>query len=245
MSASGLTPVPATSRASSSPATSSSHQPAAKSLRALDEPEGDHDSPKQITDSTDDDLLPESVAQPVDATGGAGAACAKGEGEDDADHGHDADDFVPNPNRGDTLEPEAGASSGAASSSCGPGARVSGDAAASSPPAAGVNENTASTFTLTVKAEVFDIGDEIDNAKTEAEDDKSGGAEKVEGDQKPSTAVATEAEGPPPKPSFESPPPRAFAVNSARSRSVPPTSRSEDSLGSTRLFKQKSKTNKH
>ena len=102
MSASGFTPVPGTSTASStSPATSSSHQPPTKSLRALDEAEDGQESVKVITDSTDDDLLPEQVAHPVTP-----AVVTEGEGQpkEEPEGEHEADSFVPNSNREETLE---------------------------------------------------------------------------------------------------------------------------------------------
>ena len=214
MSASGFSPLPAASAASASSATSSSHQPPKKSLCAMDEPEeGSHDSPKIITDSTDDDLLPEQVARTVDT---------EVEEKDDPELEHDADAFVPNPNRDDTL---AGfrVPDGARECVVNSGALLSG--------------NEASTFSLSVKAEVFDIGSEVDEAKIEPNEEKLRDPEK-ERKEEPSTAAASETEGPQPTPSLEMTPLRSFAVNSARLASEPPPSRSEDVLGSTTVFKQ-------
>ena len=113
MSASGFTPNRSeASRNSSSPATSSSHQPAAKQLRAMEA--ADEDSPpKQISDSTDEDLevKPHVLAFPVDAADVALPVPAVpddlGEGEADEDVRHDADDFVPNSQRAKTLQSDA------------------------------------------------------------------------------------------------------------------------------------------
>ena len=97
MSASGFTPNPSVA-SSSSPATSSSHQPPTKSLRAMDETESEDTPAKVLAESTDDDLQ-EAVAQPVPNVPEEELKEEAHEGEH-----HEADDFVPRQDREATLE---------------------------------------------------------------------------------------------------------------------------------------------
>ena len=106
MSASGFTPCPSTTSAASfeSPATSSSHQPPTKSLRALEAETASDDTPaKVLAESTDEELY-EAVAQPVPAVP---EEKLKEELHED-DGYHDADDFVPCQDRQRTLEGSSG-----------------------------------------------------------------------------------------------------------------------------------------
>ena len=98
MSASGFTPNPSPAGSSSSPATSSSHQPPTKSLRALDETTSEDTPAKVLADSTDDDLA-EDVVRPVPNVPGEEV-----EAEAREEEHHDADDFVPRQDREATLE---------------------------------------------------------------------------------------------------------------------------------------------
>ena len=107
MSVSGFTPAPSTTSATgTSPATSSSHQPPCKQLKALEGTEGSEDSPNVLGDTTDEELQP-TVVPPVPNVP-----------EDDAtplthlyapaEVFHEADEFVPNACRSSTLEENTG-----------------------------------------------------------------------------------------------------------------------------------------
>ena len=88
----------------SSPATSSSHQPPTKSLRALDE--ASEDTPvKVLNESTDSDLVDE-VAHPVPNVPDEVDLFPSEEAKEQApeEQYHDADDFVPQQDRAATLE---------------------------------------------------------------------------------------------------------------------------------------------
>ena len=96
MSVSGFTQKSTSSVSSTSPATSSSHQPPTKALKAFEDAHSDHSSSKPLVESTDDELT-ENVVEAVpnvpkeeDVTGG--------------EEEHEADAFVPNPDRQSTLE---------------------------------------------------------------------------------------------------------------------------------------------
>ena len=102
MSASGFTPCPSTTSAASfeSPATSSSHQPPTKSLRALEADTASDDTPAKVLAESTDEELHEALAQPVRAVP---EEELKEELHEDDGH-HDADDFVPRQDRQSTLE---------------------------------------------------------------------------------------------------------------------------------------------
>ena len=99
MSASGFTPNPSPAGSSSSPATSSSHQPPAKSLRALDETASEDTPVKVLGESTDDDLV-DDVAHAVPNVPDEVA----NEEQTPEEQYHDADDFVPRQDRAATLD---------------------------------------------------------------------------------------------------------------------------------------------
>ena len=118
MSASGFTPnVSDTSVQSVSSATSSSHQPPEKQLKALEEAEEDYASAKQLPDSTDEDndeSVPKTECKVDPAFPGQFVASPVPDvpddvdkGDDEEEGGHEADDFVPNRQRETTLEPGA------------------------------------------------------------------------------------------------------------------------------------------
>ena len=105
MSVAGFTQ--ASSAPSASPATSSSHQPPAKVLKAFEDAESDVAFTKPLIESTDDELN-ENIVQAVPNVPEREEAhddlhSLNGEGGE----AHDADVFVPNPDRNSTLGPPA------------------------------------------------------------------------------------------------------------------------------------------
>ena len=143
MSVKGFTPCASeVSLPSTSSATSSSHQPATKQLKALEEDENDQGSPQPLLDSTDEDLtegkdadqknechdihFPAFPEQPLLASPVPHVREEAAEGDEEQGR-HEADDFVPNRRREGTLE--------------------------------------TNTFELNVKPEVFDIGEDPDDTK--------------------------------------------------------------------------------
>ena len=97
MSVSGFTQKSTSSVSSTSPATSSSHQPPTKALKAFEDADSDHTSSKPLVESTDDELT-ENVVQAVPNVPQEEEDVPGGEEE------HEADAFVPNPDRQATLE---------------------------------------------------------------------------------------------------------------------------------------------
>ena len=99
---------PAVSDTSVPSATSSSHQPPEKQLKALDEKESVQSIPKQLDVSTDEDLGGEQQDEQVDAFTALPVPAVPEEAEEafqEAEEGrHDADDFVPSSRREQTLE---------------------------------------------------------------------------------------------------------------------------------------------
>ena len=96
MSVSGFTQKTSSSVSSTSPATTSSHQPLTKALQAFEDADSDHTSSKPLRESNDDELT-ESVVQAVPN--------APKEGEEPGGEGeHEDDTFVPNSDRQTTLE---------------------------------------------------------------------------------------------------------------------------------------------
>ena len=107
---------PAVSDTSVPSATSSSHQPPEKQLKALDEKEEAQSTPRHLTDSTDEEregqqtkqvdacaALPESG--PITAFPVPFAPQVAEESAEQAEEGrHEADDFVPNRQRENTLQ---------------------------------------------------------------------------------------------------------------------------------------------
>ena len=94
---------PAVSDTSVPSATSSSHQPPEKQLKALEEQEDAQSTPKQLVESTDEDLGGEqqaATAFPVPNVSDVDEETF----EEAQDGRHDADDFVPSSNREQTLE---------------------------------------------------------------------------------------------------------------------------------------------
>ena len=96
MSVSGFTQKTSSSVSSTSPATSSSHQPPTKALKAFEDAHSDHSSSKPLVESTDDELT-ENVVQAVPNVPKEGE-------EQGGEEEHDADAFVPSPDRQSTLE---------------------------------------------------------------------------------------------------------------------------------------------
>ena len=96
MSVSGFTQKTSSSVSSTSPATSSSHQPPTKALKAFEDADSDHTSPKPLLESSDDDLK-ENVVQAVPNVPKEGE-------EPGGEEEHEADAFVPNSDRQSTLE---------------------------------------------------------------------------------------------------------------------------------------------
>ena len=104
---------------SASSATSSSHQPATKQLKALEEDENDQGSPQPLLDSTDEDLtegkdadqknechdihFPAFPEQPLLASPVPHVPEEAAEGDEEQGR-HEADEFVPNRRRESTLE---------------------------------------------------------------------------------------------------------------------------------------------
>ena len=116
MSASGYTPPRSETTASSEAATSSSHQPTAKSLRVLEAVSGEGSSPRLFNSPTDGEEVKEQEdAVPVLATPVLSPRRAQSaqpvpharqpkEQEAHTEEHHEADDFVPRADRTQTLE---------------------------------------------------------------------------------------------------------------------------------------------
>ena len=124
MSVKGYTPNPSPAGSSSSPATSSSHQPPTKTLRAMDGTESEETPVKVLEESTDSDLVDdvihavpnvpeEIVSEKVeDATWTSPVGLPRqptievpyAKEETPEEQYHDADDFVPRQDRAATLD---------------------------------------------------------------------------------------------------------------------------------------------
>ena len=203
MSAHGFTPPRSEPTTASEGATSSSHQPPLKTLRALEAADEVGSSPRVLNSSTDgedtkgreEDALPvptcpvlsprtsspESSALPVPH------APLQGEEEPQGEEHHDADNFVPEADRTKTLE-----------------------------------QNTTERFKTKseARAELFEIGSE--KGEEEVKED--------EGSKVPSSTVPSEMEGPQPS-TPSNPKACVLSVNSsARSSSLPPPSKSSRSV---------------
>ena len=104
MSVSGFTQNSSSPVTSTSPATSSSHQPPTKVLKAFEDADSDVVSAKPLVESTDDELT-ENVVPAVPNVKEQGEAPHDLHSLNDDEGGaHDADNFVPNSDRQSTLE---------------------------------------------------------------------------------------------------------------------------------------------
>ena len=220
MSVQGFTPPRSTASASDG-ATSSSHQPPQKSLRALEAADGAESSPRVLNSSTDEEdakergehalpvpacpelsprgVGPETLAQPV-------PHAPLQEEEAEGEESHDADNFVPRKNRTETLE-----------------------------------QNVAEPFQTKSEActEMVEIGsDKGDEAKAGPGKEE---AKADEGLEAPASTAATDQVGP--QPSALSPESSAFApcVNSSARASSYPPSRSDEKGWDTPFKQNKSK----
>ena len=153
MSVHGYTPVPSeTSVQSAASATSSSHQPATKQLKAFEENEDAQITPKQLLESTDEEpgeseqkkecgpvpAFPEEAREAAEAFTASPVPNVPEDADEafeEAEEGrHDADDFVPNRQREQTLE--------------------------------------GNTFQLNVKAEVYEIEEDTKDEENKQSDDE-------------------------------------------------------------------------